>query len=43
MNPIQPYKKVERPTVRVLRKVIAIYLLFLGLSLMLRAAFSFSL
>jgi len=43
MNPMQLNKNVPRRTVRVLRKVIAIYLLLLGLGLMLRAAFSFSL
>ena len=41
LNSAPPRKKVSRRSVRVLRKVIAIYLLLLGLGLMLRAAFSF--
>lgn len=43
MIPMQLKKNVGRPAVRVLRKVVAIYLLLLGLGLMLRAAFSFNL
>ena len=38
-----PRNQASRRSVRVLRKVIAIYLLFLGLGLILRAAFSFGL
>lgn len=38
---IPPRKKASRRTLRVLRKVIAIYLLLLGLGLILGAAFSF--
>ena len=41
LNIAPPRKKASRRTVRVLRKVIAIYLLLLGLGLILRAAFSF--